>query len=128
MTDDQAPVLHPDGLKAAYDAFVASLDDPGTIIVHDERKSFRRVKAALRAYLRVARGRESEPSADQLAELFHETYERLAPHFGYETRSESAKPWVQVPEQNRRLMTAVCAIVLGTLRGSRGAPVEGPSA
>jgi hypothetical protein len=55
---------------------------------------------------------EQEP--ELLARAFHETYERLAPSFGYETRKESAKPWEQVPEQNRRLMTAVCAEIIRT--------------
>lgn len=45
-------------------------------------------------------------SPDELAQRFHEAYERLAPSFGYETRRESAVPWAQVPENNRRLMTA----------------------
>jgi hypothetical protein len=47
--------------------------------------------------------------AEALARRFHEAYERLAPAHGYETRSVSAVPWEQVPEQNRRLMIAVCA-------------------
>lgn len=47
------------------------------------------------------------PDVDTLARQFHEAYERLAPSFGYETRTESAVPWEQVPEQNRALMRAV---------------------
>lgn len=46
------------------------------------------------------------------AQLFHETYERLAPDFGYRTREASAKPWANVPEQNRALMTATSGHVL----------------
>jgi hypothetical protein len=46
---------------------------------------------------------------ERLARAFHEAYEGLAPSFGYETREDSAKPWDQVPEQNRSLMIAVCA-------------------
>jgi Lar family restriction alleviation protein len=46
--------------------------------------------------------------SEQLAQMFHETYERLAPSFGYETRKSSAKPWADVPENNKRLMIAVC--------------------
>lgn len=46
---------------------------------------------------------------EELARRFHSTYELLAPEFGYETRKESAKPWAEVPEQNKRLMIAVCA-------------------
>lgn len=45
--------------------------------------------------------------AERVAREFHESYERLAPEFGYETRKASAKPWSEVPEQNRELMIAV---------------------
>lgn len=51
---------------------------------------------------------------EQLAQEFHETYERLAPSFGYETRKDSAKPWSDVPEKNKKLMIAVCAEILNT--------------
>jgi hypothetical protein len=53
--------------------------------------------------------------AERMAELFHEAYERLAPAFGYRTREESAKPWAEVPKQNRDLMIAVCEEVLAAL-------------
>lgn len=49
---------------------------------------------------------------EQLAQRFHELYEALAPQFGYETRKASAKPWAEVPENNRSLMIAVCAEIL----------------
>ena len=52
---------------------------------------------------------------DELARRFHETYERLAPDFGYETRRESAVPWDDVPANNKALMTAVCAELLTEL-------------
>lgn len=55
---------------------------------------------------------------EELAQFFHETYERLAPDFGYKTRQESRKPWAEVPESNRRLMIAVCAEVLAAYRVS----------
>jgi hypothetical protein len=51
-----------------------------------------------------------------LARRFHEAYERLAPQFGYETRKASAVPWESVPDQNKRLMIAVCAELLALLR------------
>jgi hypothetical protein len=44
---------------------------------------------------------------EEIAREFHEAYERLAPDFGYKTREASAKPWAEVPEQNKRLMIAV---------------------
>lgn len=60
------------------------------------------------------------PEAEQLARRFHETYERLAPEFGYATRPESAVPWEEVPEKNRLLMIAVAAELIGeTVRVSR---------
>jgi hypothetical protein len=43
---------------------------------------------------------------ERIARSFHEAYERLAPEHGYKTRQPSAKPWEQVPENNRRLMVA----------------------
>ncbi len=55
-------------------------------------------------------------NAEQLAQLFHETYERLAPQFGYETRKDSAKPWADVPAQNKQLMIAVADEILVTLK------------
>lgn len=54
--------------------------------------------------------------AEALAQRFHEAYERLAPLFGYETRRNSAKPWAEVPENNRKLMEAVCAEILPTIQ------------
>ena len=45
---------------------------------------------------------------EQLAQKFHETYERLAPSHGYETRKASAVPWENVPANNKSLMIAVC--------------------
>lgn len=45
----------------------------------------------------------------ELAQRFHEAYERLAPRFGV----VGALPWAEVPDRNRQLMTAVCAEVLG---------------
>lgn len=53
-----------------------------------------------------------DPAAEKVARAFHEAYERLAPHFGYQTREASSKPWEQVPEQNKRLMMAVAAELL----------------
>jgi|SRR5579871_1109787 len=56
--------------------------------------------------------------AGQLARLFHETYERLAPEFGYATRPETARSWEEIPEDspNKRLMMAVAGEVLEKLR------------
>jgi hypothetical protein len=50
--------------------------------------------------------------AEDIARQFHEVYESLAPHFAYETREESAKPWRDVPEPNKMLMVSVVAALL----------------
>lgn len=55
------------------------------------------------------------PDAESVAKLFHETYERLAPHFGYDTREATRVPWEQVPERNKRLMIATTAELLAML-------------
>lgn len=60
-------------------------------------------------------GSSDTPSAEKLAQTFHEVYERLAPEFGYETRKDSAVQWEDVPEKNRRLMTATCGVILSYL-------------
>jgi hypothetical protein len=51
---------------------------------------------------------------EQLAQLFHETYERLAPEYGYETRPETAKRWEEIPadNNNKRLMIAVAGEIM----------------
>ena len=60
-------------------------------------------------------------TAEELACFFHETYERLAPEFGYETRKETAIPWEDIPADNRnkRLMIAVSGEVLRKLEGAK---------
>lgn len=50
--------------------------------------------------------------AEELARMFHEAYEKLAPNFGYKTREASAKPWSEVPENNKKLMIATASSVL----------------
>jgi len=49
----------------------------------------------------------------ELALLFHETYERLAPTFGYETRVESRA--FDPTSKNGLLMIAVCTELLSRL-------------
>ena len=52
-----------------------------------------------------------------LAILFHETYEHLAPEFGYETRTETRSFDPDSP--NGRLMVAVCEEILRKLAEKR---------
>lgn len=52
---------------------------------------------------------------EQLALLFHDTYERLAPSHGWQTQERSRKPWEEVPSENKSLMIAVASEVLAAL-------------
>ena len=54
----------------------------------------------------------NDMTAEELARLFHETYEELAPDFDYETRKASRKPWKDVPDRNKKLMIAVAEKIL----------------
>lgn len=56
---------------------------------------------------------EHNAPALALALRFHETYERLAPSFGYETRTETRAFDQATP--NGRLMVAVCGELLAAL-------------
>lgn len=86
-----------------------------------EHSLYRKLSDALESRLDAEVG---EGAAEYWAKRFHETYERLAPDFGYETRKESAKPWEDVPEQNKRLMIAVAGEVLGQLLREREEQLE----
>lgn len=46
---------------------------------------------------------------EDIARHFHETYERYAPKYNYTTSPETAVPWQNVPENNKKLMIAVAA-------------------
>lgn len=56
----------------------------------------------------------------QLAVLFHETYEKLAPLFGYATRSDTKK--FDAESSNGKLMICVCWVVLQFLGILKDAP------
>ena len=62
-------------------------------------------------------------SALELAKKFHETYERLAPLYGYQTRPVTREFDPDSP--NGRLMVAVCQEILSG--GTRQEPMEGNS-
>lgn len=60
---------------------------------------------------------QAEAGGEQLARLFHDTYERLAPQFGYETRNDTKQFDPATP--NGRLMIAVCNEVAHAIATSR---------
>jgi len=55
--------------------------------------------------------------AKELAVLFHETYERLAPGFGYKTRKETRE--FSEHTSNGQLMIAVCGEILRHLSSNK---------
>lgn len=69
---------------------------------------------------RVARLRDGL-RPENLARLFHETYESLAPFHGYKTRKDSAVSWDEVPAANKALMIATADTVARALLAEDGA-------
>ncbi len=64
----------------------------------------------------VVSSETNELTAEELAALFHTTYEALAPDYGYKTRKDTAVPWGSVPDDNKQLMIAVAQEILNKLR------------
>ena len=60
----------------------------------------------------------------QLARLFHFTYERLAPAFGYKTRKASRVPFFELDQRNKALMLAVAQTVLDELQKEESLPTS----
>ena len=63
----------------------------------------------------VYRQEPHEELVEKTTRLFHETYETLAPKFGYKTRKKSAVDWDEVPEKNKALMLETVGIVIRSL-------------
>ena len=68
----------------------------------------------------------AQMTAEQLASLFHSTYERLAPAFGWHTKKGCNVPFEQLPQCNRALMIATCQTVLNAFQ-EQGAAVNVPT-
>ena len=75
---------------------------------------YRKAYAEAAATTAPTAGRIRPLTAEEIARAFHSSYEKLAPRHGYKTREESAKPWEDVPEANRALMTATVESLLHT--------------
>ena len=85
--------------------------------------------AQLRAYADATVVLRSVPMTDaELAHIFHDEYERLAPSFGYATRSDTKQFDPESP--NGKLMTAVCGVVARALEARKpaDAPAQPPKA
>lgn len=85
---------------------------PGFIIdpIHDRTAELAYGKAAI-----------AKDTSELIASSFHETYEQLAPVYGYKTREDSAVPWYKVPKANKQLMVAVVDELI-----DRGVLIPGP--
>lgn len=57
--------------------------------------------------------------SEEIAREFHETYERLAPTFGWDTQGVSRVSWEELPPENSALIDAVVQDLLrrGVIRG-----------
>ena len=84
--------------------------DDRLIRLEDEVRSLRILVGGVPAHREA---RLPDVGAEELAAMFHEAYERLAPDFGYRTREESAVAWDDVPKANQELMIAVAREILG---------------
>lgn len=96
-------------------------------VTPDQHVKHGRLLSELRLFI-LARERDDQVARDavaskslsrgmdalHLATLFHDTYERLAPDFGYETRPETRRFDIDSP--NAKLMVAVCGVILEELR------------
>jgi predicted RecB family endonuclease len=84
----------------------------------DETLTLYAHESALHLVRGVSVGQEPElpalPSPLELARQFHEAYERLAPKFGYETRTETRV--LDLKSANGALMVAVCDELLMALQ------------
>jgi hypothetical protein len=75
----------------------------------------KKMEALQKSAIYMENGKSRAENADAVASIaqqFHETYERLAPSYGYRTRLESAKPWDQIPFSNQSLMKATVQALL----------------
>lgn len=58
-------------------------------------------------------------SIEDVARQFHDTYERLAPDYAWETQVRSRVEWADLPNENRGLMLAVVEEVVGPILAER---------
>lgn len=61
-------------------------------------------------------------TAEELAELFHTTYERLAPRFGWNGPRVTRCAWPDLPANNQALMIATATEVLEVLEAEKPPP------
>jgi len=56
------------------------------------------------------------PSPEELARYFHDTSERLAPRYLFDTGPHEPTKWMKLPSHHRQLMIETCRRVLKHLR------------
>jgi len=87
-------------------------DDLAFYIAHKEDQALIAEYESMPSLIGCKRQHVEEREDERLARVFHETYERLAIEFSYDTRAASAVPWEDVPDNNKQLMIAVCNHIL----------------
>jgi len=75
--------------------------------------------ALARGYMRPCPDCAAQPvalrEAREVARLFHDAYERLAPSYGWTTNAATAVEWDKLPTANRELMVHVVSVVLSEI-------------
>lgn len=87
--------------------------ETGTGSVHESPGADRHSPETVAEQTPISAGLADETPGEALARVFHDTYERLAPSFGYETREDTKQFDAATP--NGRLMIAVCSEIITAL-------------
>jgi hypothetical protein len=105
MTDNREPM----SLRALADRLHESAWQKDVGLVDSDREDAAIALREYADYLTVTTTHPSEDARDAvtMARAFHDTYERLAPQFGYETRLSTRT--FDPESANGKLMIAMCA-------------------
>lgn len=114
LDDNTALLCRDDGAFLGFPANRCICVRPQAISTDEWLPTARQIAARLCANAQSRVDQES-PDPLALAELFHDTYERLAPQYGYQTRLETRKFVPDAP--NGKLMVATCAEILAAMKG-----------
>ena len=109
-----------EALRVDLEAFIA--EKPTLNHYSEFTSSF---KSGWLAGFRSSREATTEPrryiaaDIERLCEVMHDAYEKAAAIEGWATQKASRKPWVDVPEENRRAMRYAVSVLLEAVEASR---------
>ncbi len=107
MTDKLSERLH----KAVLSAYAEAQANEGTSRLLSE------LQILIDDEVTTLEAKMEDVSAKEVAEMFHEAYERLAPEYGYTTREDTKT--FDADSLNGRLMIAVVSEIKEALAGER---------